>query len=138
MYSVTVDLPCSASQAIVLVNDALSATGMHVAGDVDVQALMRRHPQQTWVPSQTLTLHAPALLHAVHHHDPDVAALLPCKGLVRELDNSQSRITLCEPMGLVTATREPEVIDALELASSALQQAMDDLRQAVLGLAQNR
>ncbi len=134
MYSVTVDLPCSSAEAIELINDALSASGMRVAGDVNVQSFMRhRQSSREWAPGQTLTLHSPALMQTIHHHDPDVAALLPCRGLVRELDNGLSRVMLCEPMGLVTATREPEVIDALAAASAALQQAVDDLKLAAAG-----
>ena len=107
------------AEALARTRQALAEHGFGVPAEMDTQAIFRAKLGQETAPRMILGACLPAVAFAALGMEPDIAVLLPCNVVVREVDGG-SEVTTIDPKALFTLTEKvdpahAEVVDTLLL-----------------------
>lgn len=109
------------------VTEAIKAIGFGVLTRIDFDQKIQEKLNQKMNRTVILGACNPKIAYEAYMQSTDVALLIPCNIVVRELDNGKV---------LVEAIRPTKMLDFLQKLekSSLVQSAEDDLRKVILGL----
>ena len=121
-YALTVELHRPFHAALRDVRSALEAEELQLWQEQDLTALLG-HGQ----PQVVLGFCAPRVLELALQLDPELCALLPLQGSVREIAPGQVRVALQDPMGSVALCRSTEWQGLCKFRYGRLRRVVDRL-----------
>jgi uncharacterized protein (DUF302 family) len=129
-HAFTIELTQPLAAAVETLRAALMAEQMGIVSEVDVQATLKAKLGMDSHPQKLLGICSPRVAHALLTAEPDIGALLPCGCGVSDATPGRTRIALQDPRVIATASDNPNVRAACELASATLRRVMDRLASA--------
>lgn len=88
-------------QAIDRVTKALAAQGFGILTRIDMHAKIKEKTGKDIVPTVILGACNPLLAYEAYSANPDVASLLPCNAVVREVAPGRISVELAAPSGMM-------------------------------------
>ena len=105
----TVTLHGQFEVAIARVTDALKAEGFGVLTEIDVRETMKRKIGADYAPFKILGACNPSIAHRALTTAPEVALLLPCNVVVRQIESGRIEVSLIDPMQMISFVGKPEL-----------------------------
>lgn len=126
-YALGITLDAPYEKALEHTRAALAEQGFGVLSEIDISATLRAKLDVD-VPAQViLGACRPPLAHAGLQLEPSLGLLLPCNVVVRELDDSTTRVEAVDPQVMVTLTGNGALQEVADEAARRLGAAMDSL-----------
>jgi uncharacterized protein (DUF302 family) len=121
------EIPASMDGAIERVTRALSAEGFGVLTRIDMHAKIREKTGKTIIPTVILGACNPMLAHEAYTANSDVASLLPCNAVVREVAAGTISVELVKPTAMMKILGDSKLVELAREADAKLQRALDNL-----------
>jgi uncharacterized protein (DUF302 family) len=116
-------VPLPYSEALARTRQVLAGHGFGVPAEMDTQAIFRAKLGRESAPRMILGACLPAVAFEALSVEPDIAVLLPCNVVVREVEGG-SEVTTIDPKALFTLTEKVDPAHA-EVVDGLLRQVLD-------------
>ena len=113
--------------AIDRVTRALGAQGFGVLTRIDLHAKIKEKTGKDIIPTVILGACNPGLAYEAYSSNPDVASLLPCNAVVREVAPGRISVELAAPSGMMRMLGDAKLVELAKDADARLRQALDSL-----------
>jgi len=118
------ELADSVDHAIERVIKALGAEGFGILTRIDMHSKIKEKTGKDIVPTVILGACNPNLAYEAYVANSDVASLLPCNAVVREIAPGRISVELAAPSGLMTILGDAKLIELAREADTRLQRAL--------------
>ncbi len=115
-------------QAMEKVTAALKQEGFGVLTEIDVKATLKKKLDVDFRKYAILGACNPPLAHRALNTTLDIGLLLPCNVIVYEADDGGSVVAIIDPLSMLGAVADPDLIPVAEEAQSRLQRVIDAVR----------
>ena len=129
-YAIAVTVPLSFGDTLAATRNALAEQGFGVLTEIDMQATLKAKLAVDIAPQIILGACRPPLAHAALQAEPSIGLLLPCNVVVRQLDNSLTRVECIDPGIMVNVTGNADLQAVAAEARARLTTALNALRQS--------
>jgi uncharacterized protein (DUF302 family) len=113
--------------AIDRVTKALAAEGFGVLTRIDMHTKIKEKTGKTIIPTVILGACNPMLAHDAYTANSDVAGLLPCNAVVRELAAGKISVELAKPSSMMEILGDSKLINMAREADAKLQRALENI-----------
>jgi uncharacterized protein (DUF302 family) len=114
----------SMDNAIDRITKALSAEGFSILTRIDMHSKIKEKIGKDIIPTVILGACNPTLAHEAYTTNPDVASLLPCNAVVRELKPGTVSIELAAPSGMMKILGDADLVALAGQADDRLKRAL--------------
>lgn len=104
---------------------ALAAEGFGILTRIDMHSKIKEKTGKDIVPTVILGACNPNLAYEAYTANADVASLLPCNAVVRELAPGQISLEFAAPSGMMRILGDPQLIELAKEADTRIQRALD-------------
>ncbi len=111
--------------AITRITETLKAEGFGVLTRIDLHAKIKEKLGKDVPPTVILGACNPALAHEAYTANTDVASLLPCNVVVREVGRGKVSVECALPSGLMRALGDTTLVTMAEQADGLIRRALD-------------
>lgn len=115
----------TAENVVERVTNALKAEGFGVLTRIDFHAKMKEKLGKDLPPVVILGACNPALAYEAYQANTDVAALLPCNAVVREIGPGRCSVELAKPSGMMTMLGDANLASLAASADTVLARALE-------------
>lgn len=116
-------------EAITKVTEALLSEGFGVLTRVDLHAKIKEKIDKDILPAVILGACNPKMAHEAYTANPDVAALLPCNVVVRELPSRNISVELTKPSALMEMLGDIKLREIALGADEQLERVIQSLKE---------
>lgn len=109
--------------AVKLVTDALKQEGFGVLTRIDLHAKIKEKLGREIEPTVILGACNPRLAYDAFRMNTDVASLLPCNAVIREIGPGRLSVELARPSALMTLLNSPDLVNLARDADASLERA---------------
>ena len=102
---------------IVNLTAELKTQGFGVLSRIDLHEKFKEKLNKEVRPVSILGACNPALAYEAYQTNPDVASLLPCNAVVRDLGEGKVSVELAKPTFMMEMLNDPKLIDAAKAAN---------------------
>lgn len=120
-------ITASVDGAIERVTKALSAEGFGILTRIDMHTKIKEKTGKTIIPTVILGACNPMLAHDAYTANSDVAGLLPCNAVVREVAPGKISVELARPTGMMKILGDSKLIALAGEADAKLQRALENV-----------
>jgi uncharacterized protein (DUF302 family) len=110
--------------AIDRITKALAGEGFSILTRIDMHAKIKEKIGKDIVPTVILGACNPTLAHEAYTTNPDVASLLPCNAVVREISPGTISIELAAPSGMMKILGDADLVALAGQADDRLKRAL--------------
>jgi uncharacterized protein (DUF302 family) len=110
--------------AIDRITKALAGEGFSILTRIDMHAKIKEKIGKDIVPTVILGACNPTLAHEAYTTNPDVASLLPCNAVVREISPGNISIELAAPSGMMKILGDADLVALAGQADDRLKRAL--------------
>lgn len=110
-----------------LVTEKLKAQGFGVLNRIDLHSKVKEKTGKDIRPTVILGACNPELAYHAYKENPDVASLLPCNAVVRELEEGKFSIELAKPTSLMEMLDDEKLVTLSLEADKRLEAVMASL-----------
>lgn len=121
------EINTSVESAVERITAALKTEGFGVLTRIDLHAKVKEKLGKDLRPVVILGACNPQLAYDAYQSNPDVASLLPCNAVVRDLGESRISVELAKPSSLMTVLGDPKLIALAGEADSRLQNLLEKM-----------
>ena len=121
------EIPGTLDGAIERVTKALGAQGFGILTRIDMHAKIKEKTGKDIVPTVILGACNPNLAYEAYSADSDVASLLPCNAVVREVAPGRISIELAAPSGLMRILGNAALTELAKEADARIQKALAEV-----------
>lgn len=115
------------NEVVERVTAALKVEGFGVLTRIDLHEKIKEKLGNVINPVVILGACNPKLAYEAYQKNSDVACLLPCNAVVRDLGNNRISVELAKPSALMEMINDQELVDLSKDADHKLQKALDTL-----------
>jgi len=119
------EIAASMDGAIERVTKALSAEGFGVLTRIDMHAKIKEKTGKDIIPTVILGACNPMLAHEAYTANSDVASLLPCNAVVREVAAGKISVELVKPTAMMKILGDSKLVELAREADARLQRALE-------------
>ena len=112
---------------IVRLTAELKAQGFGILSRIDLHEKFKEKLDKEILPVSILGACNPALAYEAYQANTDVAALLPCNAVVRDLGKGQISIELAKPTSLMEMLKDQKLVEAAKAADKSLFAVLEKL-----------
>lgn len=105
---------------------ALAAQGFGVLTRIDMHAKIKEKTGKDIVPTVILGACNPNLAYEAYHANPDVASLLPCNAVVREIAPGTISLEYAAPSGMMRILGDAKLTALAAEADTRIRRALDN------------
>lgn len=91
------------------VEELLKNEGFGVLTEIDIQATMKKKLDKSYPPFLILGACNPVFADKVLSIEPQIATLLPCNVVIREIGENQFEVSLMDPSTAMSVVKNPEI-----------------------------
>lgn len=110
--------------AIERATKALAAEGFGLLTRIDMHTKIREKTGKDIVPTVILGACNPSLAYEAYTANPDVACLLPCNAVVREVAPGRVSLEFAAPTGMMRILGDPKLTELAAEADTRIQRAL--------------
>lgn len=121
------EVPGSVEEVVERVTSALKAEGFGVLTRIDLHDKIREKLGHQLSPVVILGACNPQLAYEAYQADPDVASLLPCNAVVREIGEGRVSVELAKPTAMMRMLDQPRLEALAGDADARLERALEQL-----------
>ena len=121
------EITASVDSAVERVTRALSAEGFGILTRIDMHPKIKENTGKDIIPTVILGACNPILAHAAYTANSDVAGLLPCNAVVREVAAGKISVELAKPSSMMKILGERKLIELAREADAKLQRALENI-----------
>jgi len=114
----------SMDNAIDRITKALSAEGFSILTRIDMHSKIKEKIGKDIIPTVILGACNPTLAHEAYTTNPDVASLLPCNAVVREVKPGTVSVELAAPSGMMKILGDADLVALAGQADDRLKRAL--------------
>lgn len=103
---------------------ALAAEGFGILTRIDMHSKIKEKTGKDIVPTVILGACNPNLAFEAYSANPDVASLLPCNAVVREVSPGTVSLEFAAPTGMMRILGDPQLTKLAEEADARIQRAL--------------
>ncbi len=119
------EINCSVDEAVERVSNALRNEGFGVLTRIDFHLKVKEKLNREMLPTVILGACKPSLAFDAIQENSDVASLLPCNVVVRDLGNGKTSIEVAKPTAMMEILGDPEVVKLSRDADLQLKRALE-------------
>lgn len=112
-------------EAVVKVTQALQSEGFGVLTRIDLHTKIKEKLGKDILPAVILGACNPRLAFEAYSADPDVASLLPCNAVVRDLGNGRISVELAKPSSMMEILGDQTLVSLARDADTRLESALE-------------
>ena len=105
----------------------LKTQGFGILSRIDLHEKFKEKLNKEVRPVSILGACNPALAYEAYQTNPDVASLLPCNAVVRDLGEGKVSVELVKPTFMMEMLNDPKLIDAAKAADKSLFTVLEKL-----------
>ncbi|MBK6402970.1 MAG: DUF302 domain-containing protein [Rhodocyclaceae bacterium] len=105
---------------------ALAAEGFGIMTRIDMHAKIKEKTGKDIVPTVILGACNPNLAYEAYHANPDVASLLPCNAVVREIAPGTISLEYAAPSGMMRILGDAKLTALAAEADTRIRRALDN------------
>jgi len=121
------EITASVDSAIERVTKALSAEGFGILTRIDMHTKIKEKTGKDIIPTVILGACNPMLAHDAYTANSDVAGLLPCNAVVREVAPGKISVELAKPTSMMKILGDGKLIELAREADAKLQRALENI-----------
>lgn len=121
------EIACDFDGAIDRVTRALGAQGFGILTRIDMHAKIKEKTGKDIVPTVILGACNPNLAYEAYTANPDVASLLPCNAVVREMAPGRISVELAAPSGMMRILGDAKLTELAKEADARIQKALAEV-----------
>lgn len=121
------EITSSADAAVARVEAALKAEGFGILTRIDFHEKIKEKLNQDMLPLIVLGACKPSLAYEAIRKNPDVASLLPCNVVVRDIGNGKVSIEAAKPTAMMAILGDAELMKLAAEADGQLERAIEKL-----------
>lgn len=121
------EIACDFDGAIDRVTRALGAQGFGILTRIDMHAKIKEKTGKDIVPTVILGACNPNLAYEAYTANPDVASLLPCNAVVREVAPGRISVELAAPSGMMRILGDAKLTELAKEADARIQKALAEI-----------
>jgi uncharacterized protein (DUF302 family) len=110
--------------AVVRVTNALAAEGFGILTRIDMHIKIKEKTGKNVVPTVILGACNPNLAYEAYINNPDVASLLPCNAVVREVAPGKISLEFAAPTGMMHILGDQKLTELAVEADTRIQRAL--------------
>ncbi len=122
------ELSGSVENAVIKVTEALQSEGFGVLTRIDFDKKIKEKLGKEMRPVVILGACNPELAYDSFLRNSDVASLLPCNAVVREIGPGRISIEIAKPTALMKILEDPELIELAKDADKRLESVLEKIR----------
>jgi uncharacterized protein (DUF302 family) len=111
-------------QAIERVTKALSAEGFGILTRIDMHSKIKEKTGKEIIPTVILGACNPNLAYEAYTANSDVASLLPCNAVIREITPGRISVELAAPSGIMRILGDAKLVELAREADKRLERAL--------------
>lgn len=111
--------------AVLRVTQALAAEGFGILTRIDMHCKLKEKIDKDIIPTVILGACNPHLAFEAYTRNPDVASLLPCNAVVRELAPGTLSLEFAAPSAMLQILGDAELTELAKEADSRIQRALE-------------
>lgn len=119
------EISCSVDEAIERVSQALKGEGFGVLTRIDFHLKVKEKLNKEMLPTVILGACKPSLAFEAFQHNSDVASLLPCNVVVRDLGRGKTSIEVAKPTAMMEILGDPELVKLSRDADLQLKRVLE-------------
>lgn len=112
--------------AIDRVTKSLGAQGFGILTRIDMHSKIKEKTGKDIVPTVILGACNPDLAYEAYSANTDVASLLPCNAVIREVAPGRISVELAAPSGMMRILGDAKLTELAKEADARIQKALDD------------
>jgi uncharacterized protein (DUF302 family) len=113
--------------AIERVTKALAVEGFGVLTRIDMHTKIKEKTGKDIIPTVILGACNPMLAHDAYTANSDVASLLPCNAVVREVAPGKISVELAKPTSMMKILGDSKLVNMAREADAKLQRALENI-----------
>lgn len=121
------EITSDVESAIERVTSALKSEGFGVLTRIDLHSKIKEKLGKDLRPVVILGACNPQLAYEAYESNSDVAALLPCNAVIRDIGNSRVSIELAKPSSMMTILGDQKLVTLAEAADDILQKVLEKI-----------
>lgn len=118
------EISATLDQAIERVTKALGAEGFGILTRIDMHLKIREKTGKEIIPTVILGACNPTLAYEAYSANSDVASLLPCNAVVREVAPGRVSVELAAPSAMMKMLGEAKLVDLAQEADTRIERAL--------------
>ena len=118
------EIPDTVDHAIERVTKALAAEGFGLLTRIDMHAKIKEKTGKDIVPTVILGACNPNLAYEAYAANTDVASLLPCNAVIREIAPGKISVELAKPTGMMRSLGDAKLTELAREADRRLERAL--------------
>lgn len=118
------EIAATVDQAVERVTQALAAQGFGILTRIDMHSKIKDKTGKDIIPTVILGACNPSLAYEAYTANSDVASLLPCNAVIRELAPGKISVELAAPSAMMRILGDAHLVQLSEEADQRLEQAL--------------
>ncbi len=114
-------------QAVEKVTQLLKEQGFGVLTRIDLHSKIKEKIGKDVIPTVILGACNPSLAYEAYQRNSDIASLLPCNAVLREISNGRISVELVKPTAMMEMLGDQDLVQLACDADSKLKMALDQL-----------
>ncbi len=118
------EIPDTVDHAVERVTKALGAEGFGILTRIDMHSKIKEKTGKEIVPTVILGACNPNLAYEAYTANSDVASLLPCNAVIREIAPGRISVELAAPSGMMRVLGDAKLIELAREADTRIERAL--------------
>lgn len=119
------EISATLDEAIVRATKALAAEGFGILTRIDMHSKIKEKTGKDIVPTVILGACNPMLAYEAYTANSDVASLLPCNAVVREVSPGRISVEFAKPTGMMRMLGDDKLVALAAEADTKLERALE-------------
>lgn len=119
------EITCDVEGAIERITGALKSEGFGVLTRIDLHSKIKEKLGKDLRPVVILGACNPQLAYEAYESNPDVASLLPCNAVVRDIGSGRVSIELAKPSSMMMILGDQKLVTLAKAADDILQKVLE-------------
>jgi len=111
-------------QAIERVTQALAAQGFGILTRIDMHSKIKEKTGKEIIPTVILGACNPMLAYEAYSANSDVASLLPCNAVLREISHGKVSVEFAKPSGMMKILGDANLTSLASVADASIESAL--------------
>ncbi len=121
------EISCTVDQAVERATKALSAEGFGVLTRIDMHSKIKEKTGKDIIPTVILGACNPNLAYEAYTANSDVASLLPCNAVIREIAGGKVSLEFVKPTAMMQVLGDAKLADLARDADAKIERALKNV-----------